>query len=68
MRSSGCGFLEEQICHLDLDTTAGQDRGRRETGRGGSGGEEEETREGNKSGRGEESAELKGPERVWLLR
>lgn len=23
MRSSGCGFLEEQICHLGLDTTAG---------------------------------------------
>lgn len=67
MRSSGCGFLEEQICHLGLDTTAGQDRETRETGRGGSRGEEEETTEGKKS-RGEESAELKGTDRVWLLR
>lgn len=52
MRSSGCGFLEEQICHLGLDTTAGQD-----------GGEKGKRAEGSKSGRGEKSAKLEGTER-----
>lgn len=53
MRSSGCGFLEELICHLGLHTAAGQDGVRRETGKGGSRGEEEETTERHKSERGE---------------
>lgn len=45
MRSSGCGFLEEQICHLGLETVAwaeqeGQEERRRRQERGISRGEE----------------------------
>lgn len=64
MRSSGCGFLEEQMCHLGLDTMAGRDEGRKETGRERSRGGDE--RGAYKSGRGEKSAKLKGTER-WRV-
>jgi len=60
MRSSGCGFLKEQVCHLRLETTG---MGHGEGKAAGEGRKEKERSRWRTSQRGWKGTDLKGTER-----